>query len=59
MTAFDPKRTFERDSLLPSWVTEIYLTRLGNQPNAGTDYTAYQNSRRTANYTNPSAYART
>jgi hypothetical protein len=40
-------------------VTEIYLARLGNQPNAGTNHTTYQNSRRTANYTNPGAYART
>jgi hypothetical protein len=40
-------------------VTEIYLTRLGNQPNARTDNAAYQNSRRTTNYTNSSAYART
>jgi hypothetical protein len=40
-------------------VTKIYLTRLGNQPNASTDHAAYQNSRRTANYTNAGAYART
>ncbi|HET7083990.1 MAG TPA: hypothetical protein VFI23_04410 [Rhizomicrobium sp.] len=40
-------------------MTQIYLTRLGNQPNAGADHTAYQNSRRTANDPNSSAYART
>ena len=59
MTAFGPKRTFERDSFLPSRVTQIYLTRLGNQPDAGADHTAYQDSRRTPNYTDSSAYART
>jgi len=50
-------RTFEHDSFLPSRVTEIYLTRLGNQPNARTDHTANQNSRRTANDANSGAYA--
>ena len=49
--------TFEHDSFLPSRVTEIYLTRLGNQPNACTDHTANQNSRRTANDANSGAYA--
>jgi hypothetical protein len=40
-------------------VTEIDLAGLGNQPNAGTDHTADQNSRRTANHPNSRAYART
>lgn len=46
-------------SILPGRVTKIYLTRLGNQADTGTNDTAHHNSRRTANYANSGTYTRT